>query len=263
MSRSEAGPVRDIGAAGQAGPGGREVVLSARGVVGGYRPGVDILNGVDLDVSEGEIVTVIGPNGAGKSTFVKAVVGLLAPRAGTIALRGVDIAGRRPHQLAALGVGFVPQTDNVFPSLGVRENLEMGGYRLATNERQARIGELEQRFAMLGAFRSRRAGNLSGGQRQLLALARALMPSPTLLCLDEPSAGLAPQAVEEIFEAVEAIRSDGVAVLMVEQNARAALAVSDRGYVLDMGANAHSGTGADLLGDPKVIELYLGGASPS
>lgn len=235
------------------------ILLRATDVVAGYLPGIDIIHGVSADVGRGEIVTIIGPNGAGKSTFLKAVVGLLTPRGGTIVFDGIDITGDAPHRLAGRGVGFVPQTDNVFPSLGVRENLELGGFQLSIAHRRERIEELETQFPLLGERAGQRAGTLSGGQRQLLALARSLMPAPTLLCLDEPSAGLAPRAVAEIFEAIEQIRSSGVAILMVEQNARVALGISDRGYVLDMGANAHEGPGRDLLTDEKVIELYLGG----
>lgn len=234
--------------------------LVAEGVVGGYLPNIDIIHGVSAQVAPREIVTVIGPNGAGKSTFLKMVVGLLKPRAGSITFEGEEISGVPPHQLAQRGVGFVPQTDNVFPSLSVVENLQMGGFHLDSDELERRIAELQQQFPVLERFAGQRAGTLSGGQRQLLALGRALMPSPRLLCLDEPSAGLAPQAVEEIFDAVTAIRDSGVAVLMVEQNATMALAISDRGYVLDMGTNAYEGRGSDLLTDPKVIELYLGGS---
>lgn len=234
--------------------------LIADTVVGGYLPNIDIIHGVSAHVAPREIVTVIGPNGAGKSTFLKAVVGLLKPRSGSIQFEGEEISGVPPHQLSQRGVGFVPQTDNVFPSLSVTENLEMGGFHLDAGQLATRISELQAQFPVLEQFASQRAGTLSGGQRQLLALGRALMASPRLLCLDEPSAGLAPKAVEEIFDAVTAIRDSGVAVLMVEQNATMALAISDRGYVLDMGSNAYEGRGRDLLTDPKVIELYLGGS---
>ncbi|MCP5027615.1 MAG: ABC transporter ATP-binding protein [Actinomycetia bacterium] len=240
-----------------------QAVLTATDIRGGYLPGIDILHGISAEVHSSEIVTIIGPNGAGKSTFLKAVVGLLKPHTGTISFDSTDITGLAPHLLAQRGIGFVPQTDNVFPSLTVRENLEMGGYQMDPTDRDTRIGELQSRFPVLESFAPRRAGSLSGGQRQLLALSRALMPSPRLLCLDEPSAGLAPQAVEEIFDAVASIRDAGVAVLMVEQNATMALGISDRGYVLDGGVNAYEGRGADLLDDPKVIELYLGGGSRS
>ena len=238
----------------------RPPLLEAEGVVGGYVATVDILHGVSMHVEEGEIVTVVGPNGAGKSTFLRAVVGLLRPREGSITLRGEGIVGLPPHVLAQRGVGFVPQNDSVFPSLTVRENLEMGGYTLARRDRDERVVALAARFPTLQSRSGARAGSLSGGQRQLLALARALMAEPTLLCLDEPTVGLAPLAVEAIFQAVEEIRDTGVAVLMVEQNARMALSVSDRGYVLDMGRNAHQGSGPELLSDQRVIDLYLGGA---
>ena len=238
-------------------------LLEAREVTGGYVAAVDILHGVSMHVHEGEIVTMIGPNGAGKSTFLKFVVGLMRPRQGTICFEGTDIMGMRPHVLAQRGIGYVPQTDNVFPSLTVRENLEMGGYRLGRVGRDDRIDALVQRFPTLATRSATRAGSLSGGQRQLLALGRALMVEPKLLCLDEPTAGLAPLAVESTFQAIEEIRASGVAVFMVEQNARMALGMSDRAYVLDTGRNAHEGRGPALLDDPRVTELYLGGAVTS
>ena len=236
-------------------------LLEATDVTGGYVAAVDILHGVSMHVHEGEIVTMIGPNGAGKSTFLKFVVGLMRPRQGTIRFDGDDIVGMPPHMLAQRGIGYVPQTDNVFPSLTVRENLEMGGYRLDRAARDERIDSLVERFPALATRAGTRAGSLSGGQRQLLALGRALMVEPRLLCLDEPTAGLAPLAVVSTFQAIEQIQASGVAVFMVEQNARMALGMSDRAYVLDTGRNAHQGAGPALLDDPRVTELYLGGAA--
>jgi neutral amino acid transport system ATP-binding protein len=234
-------------------------LLVTEDLVAGYVPGVDILDGVSLVVGEGEIVTVVGPNGAGKSTLIKAIFGLLRPRAGRIALRGEDLTGLEPHSITRRGMSYVPQLDNVFPSLSVEENLEMGSLeRSRTRERIDRMYEL---FPRLGERRTQAAGTMSGGERQMLAMARALMPQPHVLLLDEPSAGLAPAFVEAIFENVREINQAGVTVVMVEQNARRALAMSDRGYVLDLGRNRFQGAGRDLLEDPKVAELYLGGTA--
>ncbi len=234
-------------------------LLAAEDLVAGYVPGVDILDGVSLVVEEGEIATVIGPNGAGKSTLIKAIFGLLRPRAGRITLRGEDLTGLEPHSITRRGMSYVPQLDNVFPSLTVEENLEMGSLeRSRTRERIDRMYEL---FPRLGERRTQAAGTMSGGERQMLAMARALMPQPHVLLLDEPSAGLAPAFVETIFENVREINQAGVTVVMVEQNARRALAMSDRGYVLDLGRNRFQGAGRDLLEDPKVAELYLGGTA--
>ncbi len=234
-------------------------LLVTEDLVAGYVPGVDILDGVSLVVGEGEIATVVGPNGAGKSTLIKAIFGLLRPRAGRITLRGEDLTGLEPHSITRRGMSYVPQLDNVFPSLSVEENLEMGSLeRSRTGERIDRMYEL---FPRLGERRTQAAGTMSGGERQMLAMARALMPQPHVLLLDEPSAGLAPAFVETIFENVREINQAGVTVVMVEQNARRALAMSDRGYVLDLGQNRFQGAGRDLLEDPKVAELYLGGTA--
>jgi neutral amino acid transport system ATP-binding protein len=234
-------------------------VLATDDLVAGYVPEVDILNGVSIAVPDGEIVTVIGPNGAGKSTLVKAIFGLLRPRRGRIVFRGQDISGRHPHDITHLGLSYVPQLDNVFPSLSVTENLEMGSLEGSrTGEQIARMYEL---FPRLGERRSQTAGTMSGGERQMLAMARALMPDPQVLLLDEPSAGLAPAFVEAIFEKIEDINGAGVTIVMVEQNARRALGMSSRGYVLDVGTNRFEGRGRELLEDPKVAELYLGGTA--
>lgn len=235
-------------------------VLVADGLVGGYVAEVDILRGCSLTASDGEIVVVIGPNGAGKSTLVKAVFGLVPLRAGSVVLRGTDITGQRPNRISALGMSYVPQVNNVFPSLTIHENLEMG----AANSRATTAERIEAMYTLFPRLRERRrnrAEGLSGGERQLLAIARALMPRPSVLLLDEPSAGLAPKAVGEVFETVAQINESGVTIVMIEQNARAALALADRGYVLESGQNRFTGPGAELLEDPHVAELYLGGGS--
>jgi neutral amino acid transport system ATP-binding protein len=234
-------------------------VLKVEELVAGYVPEVDILTGVDLKVSEGEIVTVIGPNGAGKSTLIKSIFGLLPPRQGRVILRGEDLAGLRPHAITRRGMSYVPQLDNVFQSLSVDENLEMGA--LQRGAARKRMNEMYELFPRLGERRRQAAGTMSGGERQMLAMARALMPGPEILLLDEPSAGLAPAFVEAIFERIEEINRHGVTIVMVEQNARRALGMSSRGYVLDVGRNRFEGRGEELLHDPKVTELYLGGTA--
>jgi neutral amino acid transport system ATP-binding protein len=238
---------------------GNGVVLRADDLVAGYVPEVDILNGVSLEVKEGEVVTVIGPNGAGKSTLIKTIFGLLHPRTGHVAFRGQDITGRKPHDITRSGMSYVPQLDNVFPSLTVTENLEMGSLdRSGTKER---IGRMFDLFPRLGEREDQVVGTMSGGERQMVAMARALMPDPQVLLLDEPSAGLAPAFVDAIFDKCGQINRTGVTLVMVEQNARRALAMSNRGYVLDVGTNRFHGSGQDLLQDPKVAELYLGGTA--
>jgi branched-chain amino acid transport system ATP-binding protein/neutral amino acid transport system ATP-binding protein len=239
-----------------------EAVLEATRLRAGYGE-LDILHGIDLRVAPGGFVTVIGPNGAGKSTLLKTIYGLLRPRSGSIRLRArdgeVELAGKKPYRITALGMNYVPQLANVFPRLTLQENLEVG----ATVCRADTPARMEEVFAMFPTLRDRRrerAGSLSGGQRQMLALARALMTEPRLLLLDEPSAGLAPKVVDEVFDKLAEINSLGVAILIVEQNARRSLAFSDYGYVLDMGHNRFEGPGPDLLHDPKIIELYLGGS---
>jgi neutral amino acid transport system ATP-binding protein len=235
------------------------VVLAVEDLVAGYVPEVDILTGVQFTVREGEIVTVIGPNGAGKSTLIKSIFGLLPPRQGRVVLRGEDLTGLRPHSITRRGMSYVPQLDNVFQSLTVAENLEMGA--LDQSKAKEGIARIYEFFPRLGERRTQAAGTMSGGERQMLAMGRALMPDPHVLLLDEPSAGLAPAFVEAIFEKVEEINRHGVTIVMVEQNARRALAMSDRGYVLDLGQNRFEGRGKELLEDPKVAELYLGGTA--
>ena len=232
-------------------------LLATEDLVAGYVREVDILNGVSISVHKGEIVTVIGPNGAGKSTLVKAIFGLIEPRGGRVLFKGDDITGAKPHTITRKGLSYVPQLDNVFPSLTVEENLEVGALERSTAGE--RIDEMYELFPRLGERRRQVVGTMSGGERQLAAMARALMPDPEALLLDEPSAGLAPAFVEAIFAKVEEINRTGVTIVMVEQNAHRALSLSDRGYVLDLGANRFEGRGADLLADEKVVELYLGG----
>jgi branched-chain amino acid transport system ATP-binding protein len=234
-----------------------DVLVEATDVVAGYVPEVNILNGMNLTMAPGEFVGIIGPNGAGKSTFLKAVLGLVTVRSGTVLLEGEDITGHKAHELVARGVGFVPQTANVFPSLTVTENLEMGCYIKPARFRE-QADYVYSLFPRLRERAAQRAGSLSGGERQMVAMGRALMLDPKLLLLDEPSAGLSPILQDQVFLQCKQINATGVAILMVEQNARRCLQVCDRGYVLDQGQNAYTGTGRELLGDPKVIELYLG-----
>ena len=233
------------------------IVLHAQELVAGYIPEVNILNGCDLEVRAGEFVGIIGPNGAGKSTLLKAILGLCKIRSGTITLNGQDITGRKAHELVPLGVGYVPQTKNVFPSLTVKENLEMGCF-LKPSVFKERFAYVAEMFPKLADRAAQRAGALSGGERQMVAMGRALMLEPKVLLLDEPSAGLSPALQDEVFVQCRTINGSGVAILMVEQNARRCLQVVNRGYVLDQGRNAYTGTGRELLGDPNVIELYLG-----
>jgi len=237
-----------------------EPVLVAKDLVGGYVPEVDILRGCTLTAADGEVVVVIGPNGAGKSTLAKAVFGLVKLRSGSVTLRGKDITGAAPHEVTEKGMSYVPQVANVFGSLTVQENLEIGGV-LRRGVMRERMDDMMTLFPRLGERRRQRAGTLSGGERQMLAMARALMPDPSVLLLDEPSAGLAPRAVGEVFDNVAEINRAGVTIVMIEQNARRALALADRAYVLEGGQNRFEGTGDALLVDPQVAVLYLGGAA--
>ena len=232
-------------------------LLVAHGLVAGYVAGADILAGCDVHVDDGEVVGIIGPNGAGKSTLIKCLFGLVAIRSGTIALRGEDSTRLKAHEMVQRGVGYVPQVRNVFAQLSVEDNLRMGAY-LAPAEFRERFEALAAQFPLLGDRRKTTAGALSGGQRQTLAMARALVMEPTVLLLDEPSAGLSPMMQDEVFDRIQTINAGGVSIVMVEQNARRCLQVVDRGYVLDQGRNAYTATGHELLHDPKVIELYLG-----
>lgn len=232
-------------------------LLVAEGVVAGYLPGVDILNGVDLVLGEGELVGIIGPNGAGKSTLVKAIFGLVQVSRGLVTLRSEDISNLAAHELVARGVGYVPQRENVFPTLTVEENLRMGLY-LRPEAWSERLAAVHALFPILADRSSQRAGLMSGGERQMLAMGRALMMDPSVILLDEPSAGLSPANQDLVFDTVRQIADSGVSIIMVEQNARRCLQIADRGYVLDQGKNAHTGLGHELLHDPKVIDLYLG-----
>ncbi len=232
-------------------------VLETRNLVAGYTAELDILNGVSILVRPGEIVTVVGPNGAGKSTLMKVVIGLVTPRRGEVLLRGADIVGLSPHEVVRSGVGYVPQRENVFEGMSVVENLELGAIDPRRSSVASRVEELLALFPRLGERKSQIVGTMSGGERQMVAMARALMPKPEILLLDEPSAGLAPMFVQAMFQQVRDINATGVSILMVEQNARAALALSHRGYVLDLGRNAFEGTGTGLLADQRLAELYL------
>jgi ABC-type branched-subunit amino acid transport system ATPase component len=234
-------------------------VLIAHDIVAGYVPGMPIVHGVSVEVSAGEIVTIIGPNGAGKSTFLKALAGLVLFESGSVHCFGQDVSGRPAHELIQLGLGFVPQTGNVFTGLTIHENLVMGGHTLSAADLKARLARAYEQFPLLAKRRSSNGGVLSGGQRQMLAVARALMTNPKVLMLDEPTAGLSPKVVGEVFVNLRSLAASGVAVLMVEQNAKAALRISDRGYVLAEGRNRMSAAAADLLVDPAVGEAFLGG----
>jgi branched-chain amino acid transport system ATP-binding protein len=232
-------------------------ILRADDLIAGYVPGVNILNGADLYCREGELVGIIGPNGAGKSTLLKALFGLVKVRTGSVRLKDREITNLRADSLVSAGIGFVPQTNNVFPSLTIRENLEMGMYQDPKRFTE-RFDFVCNLFPTLRDRANQRAGSLSGGERQMVAMGRALMMNPSVLLLDEPSAGLSPVMQDEVFVQTRRINRAGVSVIMVEQNARRCLQICDRGYVLDQGRNAYTGTGASLANDPKVIELYLG-----
>ena len=232
-------------------------LLEASGVVAGYGQ-TEILHGVSISVGEGEIVTIIGPNGCGKSTLMKSLVGLVQVRSGSITFRGDEVSGYPPERIVRDGLCYVPQTDNVFPSLTIRENLEMGAF-VRGDDYSGRVEEMFRLFPDLASRPQRRAGSLSGGQRQMLAIARALMLDPDLLLLDEPSAGLSPAMMNVVFERIREVNASGVALLLVEQNARQALQMSDRGYILVAGENRLEDSGKDLLNNPDVARLYLGG----
>jgi branched-chain amino acid transport system ATP-binding protein len=235
-------------------------LLEVAGLEAGYDDAL-ILRGVDLTAGAEEIVAIVGPNGAGKSTLLKAVYGLLRPRGGTVRFAGDEVTGLRADRLTRRGMNLVPQVENVFPSLTIAENLHIGALVLPRTEREAEIAHVLEIFPLLADRRRQRAGSLSGGQRKLVALARALVARPRLLLLDEPSAGLSPVAMDLVFEKLVEIRTLGIGIVMVEQNARRALALADRGYVLDTGRNAYTGSGRGLLDDPRVVDLYLGSAS--
>ncbi len=232
-------------------------VLSIENLSGGYGE-ADILHEVSLEIDTGEIVVVIGPNGAGKSTAMKAVFGLLRLSGGSVHLAGEEITNMDPAQVVNKGVCYVPQTNNVFPTLTVQENLEMGAY-IRNDDFRPRLLEIYEMFPPLAEKKKQAAGELSGGQRQMVAMGKALMLEPTILMLDEPTAGLSPIYRNEIFQIIRQINASGVPILMVEQNAKQSLAVANRGYVLVDGRNRTTGKGIDLLNDPEIAKMFLGG----
>jgi branched-chain amino acid transport system ATP-binding protein len=234
-----------------------DTVIEVKDLVAGYLPGVNILNGTNFHADKGELIGIIGPNGAGKSTLLKAIFGLVKVREGSITLNGESIVGLKSNQLVTKGVGFIPQNNNVFPSLTIEENLQMGAFQ-EPEKYSERLDFVISIFEELGKRLKQRAGSLSGGERQMVAMSRALMMDPTVLLLDEPSAGLSPVRQDEAFLRVSDINKAGVTCIMVEQNARRCLQISDRAYVLDQGKDAVVGTGRELLIDPQVIGLYLG-----
>lgn len=234
--------------------------LQVSDLVAGYRRDLPILHGVDLRVDPGEFVTVVGPNGAGKSTLLKAIAGLIPVISGEVAIDGAPVTGIATHRLNEVGLAYVPQLGNVFASLTVAENLRLGAAALPREEAEARISEALTRFPDLARHRRHKAGALSGGQRQMLAVARAMLIRPAILMLDEPSAGLSPRLVTEVFQNLEALSAEGTTILMVEQNVKAAMRISDRTYVLADGRNAMEGPSAALAQDPEMRRIYLGGA---
>jgi ABC-type branched-subunit amino acid transport system ATPase component len=233
------------------------MILKIEDITAGYT-GIDILHQVNFRVKAGEIVSIIGPNGAGKSTLLKTIFGLLQPRRGKVFLYNEDITGLRPEKIVRKGISYVPQVDNVFPSMTIQENLEMGAF-IRTDDYKQRLEQVYDLFPILRERKKNKVGQLSGGQRQMVAMGRALMLDPQVLLLDEPSAGLAPLLVSHIFEQIEVINSTGVAIVIVEQNAREALKMAHRGYVLSMGRNMLDDTGQALLENEEVGRLYLGG----
>jgi len=232
-------------------------VVQAQDLHAGYLSGINILNGCSLTANEGDLIGIIGPNGAGKSTLLKAIFGQVNVREGHVLLNGEDITNMKANKLVSKGVAFVPQTNNVFPSLTIEENLQMGVFQ-SPKRFQERFDFVTNIFPDLGKRRAQRAGSLSGGERQMVAMGRALMIDPSVLLLDEPSAGLSPVRQDEAFLRVKEVNQAGVTIIMVEQNARRCLQICDRAYVLDQGKDAYTGTGRELLNDPKMIDLYLG-----
>ena len=234
------------------------IILESTDITAGYTAEVNILYNVSIKLKTGNIVSVIGPNGAGKSTLLKTIFGILKPSTGNVTLNDEDITGLKPDKVAKRGISYVPQVDNVFPSMTIQENLEMGAF-IRSDDFSQRIDEIYELFPILGERRKQKAGQLSGGQRQMVAMGRALMLDPKVLLLDEPSAGLAPNLVEMIFEKIIDINKTGVSMIIVEQNAREALKMADHGYVLAMGKNVLDDTGDALLASEEVGRLYLGG----
>ena len=234
------------------------IILEVKSITAGYTAGVNILNNVTIQVTSGSIVSVIGPNGAGKSTLLKTIFGILKPSGGSVTLKDEDITGLKPDKVAKRGISYVPQVDNVFPTMTIQENLEMGAF-IRSDDYSQRIEEIYTLFPVLGERRKQKAGQLSGGQRQMVAMGRALMLDPQVLLLDEPSAGLAPNLVDMIFEKIIDINKTGVSMIIVEQNAREALKMAHHGYVLAMGRNVLDDSGEALLANEEVGRLYLGG----
>ncbi|OKY79070.1 MAG: ABC-type branched-chain amino acid transport system, ATPase component [Candidatus Methanohalarchaeum thermophilum] len=232
-------------------------VLEAKNLVAGYTD-LDILNGVSIELKEDEIVSIIGPNGAGKSTLLKSIFGILKPRKGKVIFKNEDITGLKPNKIVKKGMSYVPQDKNTFPSLSVRENLEMGAF-IKEDGTKEKINEILTKFPDLKEKENQKVSKLSGGQRQMVAMGRAMMLDPDALLLDEPSAGLAPNLVDEVFQKIEKINKTGTPILVVEQNARKILSISERGYVLEMGENRLEGKGKELLNNEEVEKLYLGG----
>ena len=235
----------------------KDAVITTDELVAGYLPGVNILNGATMHANKGELIGIIGPNGAGKSTLLKAIFGQVQIRSGSVELKGRNITGLKANKLVAEGVAFVPQNNNVFPGLTVEENLQMGVFQ-KPKDFASQLEVVTGIFAELKDKLSQRAGSLSGGERQMVAMSRALMMKPSVILLDEPSAGLSPMLQDAAFVRVSDINKTGVTTIMVEQNARRCLQICDRGYVLDQGKVAYTDTGRNLLEDPKVIQLYLG-----
>ncbi|WHZ37291.1 MULTISPECIES: ABC transporter ATP-binding protein [unclassified Sagittula] len=248
-------PTRRSGAVTDA-PGGPFLIGDS--MTGGYGKGPDILHDCTIAVDKGEIAVIVGPNGAGKSTAMKAVFGMLDVRSGAVRLDGHDITQLTPQDRVARGMGFVPQTSNIFTSMTVEENLEMGAF-IRTDDYRTTMEQVYDLFPILREKRRQPAGELSGGQRQQVAVGRALMTKPTVLMLDEPTAGVSPIVMDELFDRIIEVARTGISILMVEQNARQALEIADKGYVLVQGANAYTGTGRELLADPEVRKSFLGG----
>lgn len=234
-----------------------KAIIEVNGLAAGYVKGLNILQGIDLVIKKNEIISIIGPNGAGKSTLLKAIMGLIPVSGGRLYINGKEVVNVKSHELVKMGIGYVPQVLNVFPTLTIEENLEIGLWTKSKKIKKNK-DEIFDLFPILFEKKRDKAGNLSGGQRQLLALGRALISKPDVLLLDEPSAGLSPIAIDEVFKSIREINDTGVSILLVEQNAKRALSFCDRGYVLDQGKNSYTGTGDDLLDDPNVIDLYLG-----
>jgi branched-chain amino acid transport system ATP-binding protein len=235
-----------------------DVILEISNLAAGYGKS-EVLHGISLEVGAGEIVTMVGANGAGKSTTLRSIFGLTAIRAGVIKFKDQNIIGLRPHRIVTLGLALVPQERSIFPSLTVQENLEMGGYTIDLGTLQENTEKIFERFPRLRERHRQKAGTLSGGERQMLAIGRGLMTGPELLMLDEPSLGLAPKVVEAVFEQIQLIHESGTTVFLVEQNAHRALSIADRAYVLELGRIHHQGSGQELLDDPQVQRAYLGG----